>query len=77
MRTGTDDTPLIFEERVLDSVGVWLGETEIVDQDTWVGLSRRQRGVIVDDEDIVAPGGIDTDIPRRNAPIYPIAEISR
>lgn len=55
VRTGTDDTPLIFEERVLDSVGVWLGETEIVDQDTWVGLSRRQRGVIVDDEDNWSP----------------------
>ena len=55
LRTGTDDTPLIFEERILDSVGVWLGETQIVDQTTWVGLNRRQRGVIVDDEENWSP----------------------
>lgn len=55
VRTGTDDTPLIFEERILDSVGVWLGETQVIDQATWVGLSRRQRGPIIDDEDNWSP----------------------
>ena len=55
VRTGTDDTPLIYEARILDSVGVWLGDTEIIDQTTWVGLNRRQRGVIIDDEENWSP----------------------
>lgn len=55
LRTGTDNTPLVFEERILDSVGVWLGETQIVDEQAWVDLNRRQRGPITDDEDNWSP----------------------
>jgi hypothetical protein len=55
LRTGIDDTPLIFEERLLDSIGVWLGETQMVDQTTWVSLDRRQRGTIIADEENWSP----------------------
>ncbi len=55
VRTGTDDTPLIFEARILDSVGVWSGDTQIIDEPAWVDLNRRQRGLIYDDADNWSP----------------------
>jgi hypothetical protein len=55
VRSGVDDTPLIFEERLLDSVGVWLGETQVIDEETWVGLDRRRRGQVLPDEENWSP----------------------
>lgn len=55
LRTGTDDTPFIYHRRVLDSLGVWLGESEVVDGPTWVRLDRRERGLIKDDEQNWSP----------------------
>jgi hypothetical protein len=54
-RTGTDPTPLVYEERLLDSIGVWLGDTEIIDGPTWVSLDNRRRGPITPDEDNWSP----------------------
>lgn len=55
VRTGNDDTPLIYEERILDSIGVWLGETQVIDENTWVGHDRRRRGMILPDEENWSP----------------------
>jgi len=55
VRTGVDDTPLIYHRKILDSLGVWLGEVEVVEGPMYAGLDRRQRGVIEPDDDHWSP----------------------
>ena len=54
-RTGTDDTPLVFHKNVLDSIGVWMGETEIVEGEEYVKLGRREKGRIEEDVEHWSP----------------------
>ena len=50
MRTGTDATPLVFQQKILDSLGIWQGQLEVVDGPTYVNVLRRsQRGPVEDD----------------------------
>ena len=55
VRTGVDDTPLIYHRKILDSLGVWLGEVEEVEGQVYAGLDRRQRGVIEPDDEHWSP----------------------
>jgi hypothetical protein len=49
VRTGTDDTPLVFYRNLLDSVGVFQGLTEVVEGSQWIGLARREKGRVEED----------------------------
>ena len=55
VRTGNDDSPLVFHRNILDTVGVWLGETAIVTGDVYAQLGRREKGKIEDDSENWSP----------------------
>ena len=55
VRTGNDDSPLVFHRNLLDSVGVWLGETEITTGDVYAQLGRREKGKIEEDSENWSP----------------------
>lgn len=55
VRTGNDDSPLVFHRNLLDTVGVWLGETEIVAGDLYARLGRREKGKIEEDVENWSP----------------------
>ena len=55
VRTGTDDSPLVFNKRVLDTLGVFHGDTEVVSGAEYALLGRRERDKVVDDTENWSP----------------------
>lgn len=55
VRTGADDSPLVFHRKVLDSLGVWLGKTEVVEGEEYAALDRREKGLVKEDAEHWSP----------------------
>ncbi|MEW6752629.1 MAG: FlgD immunoglobulin-like domain containing protein [Candidatus Latescibacterota bacterium] len=54
-RTGTDGSPLVYHRRVLDSLGVFGGVTEVVSAEEWTALGRREKGAVEEDQESWSP----------------------
>ncbi|NKB69601.1 MAG: hypothetical protein GKR89_21230 [Candidatus Latescibacteria bacterium] len=55
VRTGNDDSPLEYNKRVLDTLGVFHGETEVVSGPEYAQLGRRERDKVLDDTENWSP----------------------